>query len=202
MATHRGFDVLELDPDRGSGRAEEVERKVFILDSVMGIHGGEAADPAAQVVREFLWMAFTRAEAKALRDFVDVRKGRAVPFWVASWDEDVKLNADHVAGLTLTVLAVGYTAQMFAVGSARRHLAIRLPGGTTYYRKVAGSVDNGDGTETLTLEETVPVPMPEATLVSILHFVRLDNDAVEIEWSGGFSQAQMKMRDLPTETPA
>jgi hypothetical protein len=203
MPLYRGFDVLELEPDRGTGTPVETHRKVFVLDSVTGIRSAEAADPSAAEVRGFAWLTFTRTEAKALRDFIDARAGRAVPFWVPAWEEDFTLTADHAPTDTLTVLQMGYTEQMFPAGNVRRHLAIRTLDGTLYYRKVTASVNNGNGTETLTLEEAVPVSMPmSGTLIAVLHFARLEDDEVEIEWAGQFAEARMRTRDLPTETPS
>lgn len=202
MTTYRGFDVLELEPDRGGGTPEEIERKVFVLDSVTGIRSSEAADPSPATVRDFAWLTFNRTEAKALRDFLDARQGRAVPMWVPAWEEDMTLTADHGAVAVLTILGMGYAAQMFPPGSMRRHLAIRVPGGAFHYRKVIAAVDNGNGTETVTLETAVPVAMPlRGTLIAILHFARLDDDVVEIEWAGQFAEARLRTRDLPTETP-
>lgn len=202
MASHRGFDVLELEPDRGGGTPEEFDRKVFVLDSITGIRTAQAADPSAASVRGFSWLTFDRTEAKALRDFIDARAGRAVPFWVPAWEEDLTLTADHASTDTIVVLSAGYTTQMFPPGNMRRHLAIRVAG-AFYYRKVLSAVDNLNGTETLVLESTVPVAMPmNATLIAILHFVRLEDDMVEIEWAGQFAEAHLRTRDLPTETPA
>lgn len=204
MPTYRGFDVLELEPDRGSGTGEEIERKVFVLDSITGIRTAEAADPSAASVREFAWITFDRTEAKALRDFIDARQGRAVPFWVPAWEEDFTIVGDFFAANTiLTFVSMGYTAQVFPAGNVRRHIALRHAGGTFTYHKAIASVDNGNGTETVTLEQPLGVPVTGATtLAASLHFVRLEDDTVEIEWAGQFAEARMRTRDLPTETPA
>ena len=204
MATHRGFDVLELEPDRGVATGEDFERKVFVMDSITGAREGDAVDVAPASVRDFRWLAFNRTEAKERRDFIDARKGRAVPCWFPAWEEDLTLATDHAPGaLTLVILSMGYTLHMFPGSNTRRHLAIRVPGGTFYYRKVGAAIDNGNGTETLTLEEPVPVTMPSSgTLVAFLHFARMDADEVEIEWVGQFSECVLRTRDLPTEVPA
>lgn len=202
--TYRGFDVVEIEPDRGSGTPDEIQRKVFVMDSTTGARTAVAADPAPTDVRTFRWLAFNRTEAKDLRDFLDARKGRAIPCWIPAWEEDMTLAADQSPGATsFPVLFMQYTALMFPNTNARRHLAIRVPGGTFYYRKVSGAVDNGNGTETVTIESAIPVAMPaNGTLICFLHFARLDDDVNEIEWVGQYAECEVPVRDLPTEVPA
>jgi len=203
VATYRGFDVLELDPDRGTGLGEDFERKVFVLDNVTGRRAADAPDLSSASVKEFAWLTYTRAEAKVLREFIDARAGRAVPCWVPAWEEDMTLTADVApGGLALTVLEMGYAVRVFPVGNGRRHLANRIPGGAFYFRKVTGAADNGNGTETVTIEEGVPVTIPTNALIGFLHFARLDDDVAEIEWAGQFAECRFRLRDLPAETPA
>jgi hypothetical protein len=203
VADYRGFNVLEVDPDRGEPTPDEVQRRVFTMDSITGARTAIAADPAAAGLHGFRWLTFGRAEAKALRDFIDARRGRAVPCWFPSWEEDLTLATDHaIDATTLVILSMGYADNMFPATNVRRHIAIRVLG-IWYYRKVTAAIDNLNGTETLTLEEKVPVAMPQATtMICFLRFARLDEDMIEIEWTGQFAEAQLRLRDLPTETPA
>lgn len=201
--TYRNFEVLEVEPSRADGIEDKFERRVYLLDTGTGTRTADAAEAVGSPVRDIEWQTYTRAEARALREFMDRRGGRRVPFWVSAWEEDLALAVDAGASASsITVLAAGYTARHFAAGRARRHVAIRTPDGPVRYREVLSAVDNGNGTETLTLDSPVPEAMvTTSTTVSFLRFVRLDEDSVSVEWTAGFASSKVAIRDLPGETP-
>lgn len=204
FALYRGLPVLDVLPDRGDGAADDVDRRVFLLDSKTGTRTVEAPATSPQATRDFLWTCFSRAEARALREFVTARRGRARPFWVLSWEQDFALAGDHsVDASVLVVLDRDYAAHVFPAGQSRRHLAVRVAG-VNYYRHVESAVDNGNGTESLALDAPIPVEMPAAgTLVASLRYARLDVDEPRIEWSGGhYAACTLAMREIPAETPA
>jgi hypothetical protein len=200
---YKGFDVLEVEPSRDDGIVDEFDRKVFLMDTTTGTRAAEATDANPSPKREVAWLTFARAEARALREFVDRRKGRAVPFWHPAWEEDLTLTVDHGASSSaLVVKECGYASRLFAAGPARRNLAIRAPGAATRYRGVLSAVDNLNGTETIVIDSPVPEAMPaEGTLIAFLRFARMEDDKLEIEWNGGAAAAQLGIRDLPAETP-
>jgi len=206
LPLYRGVPVLStVEPDRGDGALDDVERRVFLLDSATGVHAASAAADAPQTVRAFSWLCFSRAEVKELRQFIDARRGRGGAFWVLSWERDFDLVADQGANSsTLTVLGRDFSSRVFPTGQGRRHLGIRAPGGSFYYRHVDGAVDNLNGTETLQLDAAVPDALPAAgTFLASLRYSRLDADELRIEWTTGqFATCVLPIRDLPAETPA
>lgn len=206
LPLYRALPVLTVVPDRGSATRDDVERRVYLLDGRLGVRFSDAPSAAPQTVRDFAWLCFSRAEARALREFVDARRGRARPFWMLAWQQDLELSADLAPGAgALTVRERGYTSMIFPAGNGRRHVAVRgLPGGAFHYRKVTASVDNGDGTETLTLDATVPDALPAATtFTTFLRFSRLEEDEQRIDWAGGhYASCLLPMRELTGEAPA
>jgi predicted phosphodiesterase len=87
----------------------------------------------------------------------------------------------------------------------RRYLAfIPTDGTANVYRKVTASVDNGDGTETLTLDTSTGKAFPMAsTQVSFLVFARLASDEPEIHWiSTDLATAILEVEEIPAEVPA
>jgi len=202
---YRSLPVLTVVPDRADGSPDDVERGVLLLDSDTGARAADARSTAPQVVRAFAWWNASRAEVKALREFVNNRRGRARPFWAPSWQQDFALASDHAPGASvLVVRARDYAARVSPAGQGRRHLAVRTAAGATYYRHVEGAVDNLNGTESLTLDLAIPDALAAATtLTSSLRFYRLDTDEPRFEWSGGqFATCSLPVRELPSEAPA
>lgn len=199
-----GFDVLETQTDRVRGIGDQYLRSAYLLDNGTGIRAADATFPAPAIARDMTWVAFTRAEVKALRAFIDARKGRAVPFWMPSWDDDMTLTAPVSAGVNVfTVQSMGYAANVFPAGPAHRYIYL-LDGTTARFGKVTGAVDNGDGTETITLLNNLTADIsPATTQISFLRLCRLDSDDVDIEWiTGGIATARLSIVELPAEVPA
>ena len=206
MTMYLGFDVLELNYNRVGRIEEHVRRKFVLLDCKTGVRQADEQSPAPNPSRPFTWLALGRAEIAVMREFLDNRKGRAVPFWLPSFQWDLSLASDvAVFSPTAQISWARYTSQMFGTAGARRHLALWDLGipSFEYYEVIAAS-DPGDSlTETLTLS---PVASRDyealRTVVSFLKLCRLEGDAVEIRYpSGNVAEATIEVRELPMEAP-
>ena len=203
LPTYQGFKVLTLGPNARSASDDRDDRRLSSLDSVTGALTTDAWDVAPAALRMFLWSALSRAAAAELRGFLDERKGRAIPFWYPSWSRDFTLVSPAASSATsLVVVSSGYTDHVFPLGDYRRHVQLLALGGTAQYRKVTAAVNNGNGTETLTvaaLSEALTVN----ALCSQMRLCRLDSDEAELQWSSSeFVEATLGFRELPSEVPA
>lgn len=202
---YQGYDVLDQRVHDRQGKLEEQSRRRFVLlDNVTGKRQAYIPTAAPAPLRTFLWTCASRAEVAQLRAFLDARKGRAVPFWLPSYQQDLVLAADAAnAATSLTVQRIAYALQMFPSTGARRHLALYPHGGGTLtLRKVSDATD-GDPTESLALSSALPQAYPAATtIVSFLKLCRLEDDDVEIRWLGeNVARASLRFRELPNEAP-
>jgi hypothetical protein len=204
--TYRGFDVLELNYNRVGRIEERVRRKFVLLDSKTGVRQSDEQSAAPAPTRPFSWLALGRGEIEVMRQFLDDRKGRAVPFWLPSFQWDLSLASDvAVSSPTAQISWTRYTSQMFGTTGARRHLALWDLGipSFEYYEVIAAS-DPGDGlTETLTLSPGAARDyQADRTVISFLKLCRLERDAVEIRYpSGNVAHATIDVRELPMEAP-
>lgn len=201
---YAGFDVLDnIAQDRGEPVPEATERAIYLLDGGVGLTTADAPG-IARAMPVMTWKAFSRTEAAALRTFLDARKGRAVPFWYPSGQYDLSLTAAAVAGaVNLIVAECRFTSEVFSAGPGRRRIAI-VANGVTIYRKLTNSVDNGNGTETITVDAGIPSNLSVAgTRISSLRLYRLENDRVPLEWfSSSICEARVPLRELTKEVPA
>lgn len=205
LPSFKGFDVLEMMPNWVSGLTRVYNRSVVLLDPKVGPISAIDKGGTAIVDQSFPWWIQDHAAATKFRAFLIARFGQLRPFWIPTWDQDLVLHAD--LGATdggLTIESEFYTRFLFP-SVARRFVAfIPTDGSGNVYRKITGSTDNGDGTETLVLESTTGKLFPKnQTQVSFLTLVRLASDDVEMLWStSDFAQSTLQFQEVPKEVPA
>jgi hypothetical protein len=204
--SYLGHDVLELNYNRVGAFEERLHRKFVLLSSKTGKRVADEQSQVAAPSRPFTWTAIGRDEITAMRTFIDARQGRAVPFWLPSfqWDlalaEDVSPNQSSV-----TIWWVRYRQQMWGSTAARRHLALwSLGDGTMDYCQIISAADPANNlTETLTLDPVAVRAYSRAkTVLSFLKFCRLEDDRIEISYpSPQVAEATIQVRELPLEAP-
>ncbi len=204
--SYLGFDVLELNYNRVGSFQERLRRKFVLLNSKTGKRVTDEQSPAPTPTRPFTWTAIGRDEITVMRDFIEARQGRAIPFWLPSFQWDLALAEDIPQNQSsVTIWWVRYKQQMWGTTAARRHLAIwSLGDGTMDYSQIISATDPANYlTETLTLD---PVTVREysraKTVLSFLKLCRLEDDRVEISYpSPQVAEATIRVRELPLEAP-
>ena len=202
---YRGHRVHEKEPGSKAGRDDALNRGFSILDAGMGPRAAESPEIAPSAVRSYLWQADSHAEVAALRQFVDDCKGRLEAFWLPTLVYDLTWANAPGTGSTLTIHSIGYSAGLFPGSGARRHLSFRQRFGTVrMYRMVTAAVDNGDGTETLTLDSPLDTAVtdPGDWIISFLRLCRMEDDQITIDWQGqAYAEAVLRFHELPAEAP-
>lgn len=107
----------------------------------------------------------TRAAISEFYGWMDARQGKINPVWIKS--EEADLTAVGQSAGSLTVPYIGF-ASLYGVHSARRHIAIKKTDGTTIFRRITAVVNNGDGTETISIPSA-----PALADISKVSFLRL-----------------------------
>jgi hypothetical protein len=204
--SYLGYDVLELNYNRVGAFEERLRRKFVLLSSKTGRRIADEQAPAPAASRPFTWTAIGRDEITTMRMFLDARRGRAVPFWLPSFQWDLGLTEDvSQYQSSATIWWVRYKQQMWGTTGARRHLAIWSLGDSTMdYCKITGATDPANyQTETLTLDPVAQRAYTRAkTVLSFLKFCRLDEDLIEITYpSPQVAEATIRVRELPLEAP-
>lgn len=205
MSTYLSFEVLDqTGHNMRESIAEAFERVGSLVVNPVGrkLWDEYAGVPLSR--RSFEWFAHGRTEIAALRSFLDARKGRLTPFWTPTYCHELPMAADALAAQSsIKVHKVGYGQFLFA-HAARKYLALVKSSGAFLMRKVTLVVDNGDGTETLTLDAGLGEDLPAATTrPSFLALCRLDEDTTLVRWYGPeLAEATIAFREVPLEVPA
>lgn len=204
--TYLDYDVLTINPNRTGGIEETLRRRATLLDNRTGRKTSDEHSAAPAPARPVTWTALGRAEIAELRAFLDARKGRAVPFWLPSYQWDLTLAEDVLEdAATLTIRWMRYRQQMWGTTGARRHVALWTLGiGTMDCYRISDATDPGDSlTETLAIAPVAVRAYPATqTVVSFLKLCRLEDDLVEISHPAAHvAEATIRIRDLPLEAP-
>ena len=139
------------------------------------------------------------ASQAAISEFygwMDARQGKQNPVWIVSQESD--LNVIARSGTTITIDYIGYAAR-YNVHSARRHIAFKKTDATYVYKMITAAVDNGDGTETLTVDS--PPTLATIAKTSFLKFCTAP-DQFELRYhrdgSGFIAECEFTLTELLT----
>lgn len=121
------------------------------------------------------------AETWALRQFLHRRAGRWRPFWLPTFESDLRLNMTGLVTTSVQVEDDDYRA----LGNAHTHIAIQYTDGSWRARAVTGISVQGGGLLLLALDGVaLNVDASQIRMLSFLGLKRLDTDRVEIQWPG------------------
>jgi hypothetical protein len=204
MSTWKGYTILPM-PSGGVVRSHRLARRYAIVGPTTGLRTLDAHDDVATESRSLEWLCTTPGEIKTALDFVDAVRGSLTPFWITTYERDLELASNlGAADGSMTIRFCGYTAYLFPMGAARRSILGRvLSSGAEASVKVTASVDNADGTETLTLEAPsgLALTVGDSTF-GIMRLVRLEDDRLNLSHlSYGIARALMRVVEVPKEAP-
>jgi len=200
----KGFYVLE-QRQAGVSRLDDATEKFYRV----GPQGGTSTiDPIVthpMMLRDYDWPITSNADAKAIRDFVDLVDGSAVPFWMIGQERDLTMNTTlAVSSDNFKIAFCGYAASIFPQGPGRRYLNLRRTTDQIEEMfEVISAVDNADGTETITLQSPAGNQFdPATTVISYLRFCRLEDDEVTMDFAGvGVGVGRFRFREIAREAP-
>jgi hypothetical protein len=205
LPTFKGFPVLEQMPNWEKDLTRNYRRSLAILDPKIGPITVIDKTGSPVVSHPFPWFLANHAAITAFRAFLFTAFGRLNSFWMPTWDQDLVLAGDVLTTDGAIRIATVFYSRFFFPNAARRFIAfIPIDGSGNVYRKITAAVDNGDGTETLTLESpTAKFFGKDATQISFLTLARLDSDESSIEWfSNDLAQSELTIREVPREVPS
>lgn len=205
LTQFKGYDVLEIAPNWVDPLKRNYTRSTVTMDPGIGPITVDDKGGTPIVSHDLPWWISSHAKITAMRAFLFARAGRFAPFWQPTWDADLVLASPAASSSSvLNIKSMNYT-RFFFPDPARRFLALLdRRGVANRYVQVNGSIDNGDGTESLTLASPLTADVPtDSTMISFLTFSRLTDDRASILWeSTEFATAVLGIQELPREIPS
>jgi len=197
-----GLDVLAAESNTREPIQDAMPRLLSCFDPEIGKPNIVARDRAPKMTRTYLWTCRDRAEIQALRDWLGIRRGRAVPFWTPTWRRDLRLVLPVAAADDgITIENHGYGAMQFGNTSARHHICLVSNFGALTIRRVTACSSQG-AQERLTLDSQVGAAFPASSLVCFLLYCRLDTDAPQIVYhTDSIAECSLPYVEIPEECP-
>jgi len=152
-------------------RVNTLDNKTGTLDQFSGDTGTARSIPVRLLIRD-------NAARAQFFGWLATRQGQSVPLWIPSYEND--FQAVSKSGSNLTIQSIGYS-QQYNLHAARRDVCFILNDSTFACLRITAAEDNGDGTETLTFDDSVPT-LTDVNRISWLKYCRLQSDEIEIEW--------------------
>ncbi len=178
---YRGNFVLADPPDERSPLSSGMERMLVELDNQISIP--DWYDTAARpfTYEQYGWFIEGRQQLRRFEAFLQTLRGRAVPIWVPTFNEDFRLRVAVKANdTTLQVERSGFTV---AGGPRpdRTDIMIETVSGKIY-RRIVNSATNGLGQDSLALDQPLPaaISLTQIVRISFITLMRLNQDNIDI----------------------
>lgn len=180
-----GIELITQSPDWKSAIQNEFTRRFDVVDADVGPVGYYQTEPTSRVTRPFQWLLKTRSQIVDFRNLMGRLSGQSKSCWMPSWHEDFEVSASNSADQTKLTVKGTWFHTLVGVDISRDRLAIRLPNGTSLYRRIVSTLpDYVNDTTSLQLDSTLGtiVSGNDNTRVSLLLRCRLASDKVVIPW--------------------
>jgi hypothetical protein len=184
-----GYPILKERCMRGSRMTGTIDREQQVIDSVTGVMYVTGSEPIGEETYQMAKWLNSTAEIFAWREFLHYIRGSWGKFYMPSFQNDLPLAQDlSLGGNTFVIPEMGI-AGLFAVSGVpktpKRDVMIDTEDGSRYYRRITNVVDNGNGTETITVDSVIGGGSPASssiasTRISWMNLVRLQGDSVRL----------------------
>lgn len=181
--SYRSYAVLEVKPNWDEEITSEYMRDLTLIDYSTGRVLGDDTSGIGTITHKYHWMAGTRSEVYALKQFLFSRYGKLIPIWVPTFSHDLEVvTTIGSASTEIVVINVTYTRNV-AQGIQRRDIRIQLNNGTIFYRRILTSTEDGVN-ERLILDTSLGILVEPTDIfsVSFMSLCRLEADSIEASW--------------------
>lgn len=197
------YPVLATVPDFTTDPKQGLVEAQDKLAIAMG--RGRVAFPNLQPdhVFAFKFTLDSLAEIRAVKQFFAGRGGRAHPFYLPTWRNDLPAQSGNFASTLLTVSATDYEADHLTEPDTRpdhygRQIFVWQPNQALFTTRVISATESTPGTTVLDLEQTLPFTINPATAVcGFLHLARFLDDRISWDHSlPDIASAELKFRGI------
>ncbi len=182
--TYKGYPVFFHDHNYDGDRNVEIYKHSGRIGTEYGIFKNESRMNTNRKKTNVSLLKNSRTELCEFLGFFSALKGRLNYCWLAEKNKSFQLAANYTAGQNfIRIYDIGYY-RYIKQNLARRDLVFYRSNGSIYFNRITDSVSNGDGTETLYLENTFAFSFTPTDFldISYLTLCRSESDALEISY--------------------
>lgn len=179
-STYDDIDVETERPLLSGGDVDDTwERDMTVYDFGPGVRRELSTWDYTRKARSYTRILKTRADIWATRQWLMRRRGKAVPFYQPTYQEDLVLtDLDGDIG-DLIICTGNYHPTM---GSDRINLAFFMTDGSVLLREITGAEASTNGTMTLSLDSSIDMARADILHISYMGCKRMTSDSIEITW--------------------
>jgi len=192
---YRGYDLYWTEQLLGdSGEiTDDILTRVDVVDYETGPVEFYAPWTNNRIGRPFTFINYGPEESWTFREFIYRRAGKLRPFWLPTFENDLRLDMTGLVTSGLRVMADNYRG----LGDARNHVGILLTDGSWHARAITGtSLDDAEHI-IIGIDSPISVDASDIQMISFLGLKRFDTDRLEIDWPGnGISMSTIRMVEI------
>jgi hypothetical protein len=196
---YRGIEVFNVGNDYADTINVDQEIRESFNDNNTGLFEKVSIEPFARRTYPHKQL-LTRDELGRFIEFIYQRQGRLTPVWFCERVRAFKLAETALATSEgITVEGNNYS-RYTSLAESRKDIAIKS-GDTWVYRRINSVLDNGDGTDTLFLDDAIGVDLlvEDNPYISFLKYVRQAQDLTELSFeTTGVIRTATSFTDLLT----
>lgn len=198
-----GLNTVITDPVALiNGMRDEHTRPMETLDSSTGPVARYALQSSPTQESVLAWHCYDRAELWNRRIWLHSMRGQLTQAWTSTWNEDITLVADIVAGSTyMQIEAVGWNSVYPNPTDIAIVFKVPPVGADKFLCFRVGAATSGSGTELLPLTGTpfaVNIPMSNVDKICRLTLSRFAADRIEIQHlPGGQADIVVPIKEVP-----
>lgn len=167
-----------------SGRTARgmIYRETQELDGITGRVFVTGTEPLGEWITDLTVYCRSKAEIYAWREFLHYVRGSWGTFYLPSFQNDLPLDQPiTLGGNTFEIPYMGIEA-FFNGQAPYRDLRFELEDGSVEYKRITQVTDNGNGTETVTVDSvigSVGFSAIDSTVISFMRLCRIDGDTAK-----------------------
>lgn len=199
-----GYELYMNEPNRVDDLDEQLVRAMQRIDHQFGKKYDDMKAAYPRTTRQYSWVLEGKQAIKDFKDWLAIRRGRLVPFWVPSWRKDMRLIKNKKDSVDL--LIAGQHMAWYRAQTTRARIVMFKPDGTYIIRRILASRLSYPNT-ILTLNATTGIAADtteaDFPMICFLLLCRLDADAIEVHWHTKYlAEAKAILIEVPKEVPA
>lgn len=177
------YDIYfdELYSDTNGSITDNLSTRVDVVDFETGDVDFYAPWDNIRIARPYKLTSDGPEESWAMREFLHRRAGRLRPFWLPSFESDMRLEMSGLVSSTLIIHDDDYRS----LGIGQNHIAIKLiADGGWHPREITGTSLGGGGLINVAIDTPLSVDASEIEFISFLGLKRFNADRIPINWVG------------------
>ncbi len=190
-----GYDLYWNEQLLGDSNTleDDLNRRVDVVDYETGKVDFYSPWLYTRPGRSFNFVNEGAEECWTFRKFLHRRAGKLRPFWIPTFESNLRLEMTGTVTSTLRVTSDDYRG----LGDDRNHIGILLQDGTWHARAITGTSLDDSTHINVGIDSPISVDASEIKIISYLGLKRFDTDRVEVSWIGNsVNTAAVRMLEI------